>query len=270
MTVWNSPMQSMTWEEDHTNRAAAGTGSPVDGTWYEITNYSGVGRLMAIGLYAITTETAELKITTDGNAHTILKGSLAASNATYSVSNMFVGDTAKTYSFPFSLEFISTLVIEYRRDGDTNDIAGWASYGILSEELKREIIPAGQPVPDRYGNPRPRVYDEDIMLVWFCHGKDGLGNPHGISNKVEHLPSKRVETSISSDGTVTGKLKKAAYCLSVKGNRVTWSDTTEDTETVIAVDEEMYKVPIKNGQIDNQYLPKAKVKEVKDATKALP
>jgi len=234
--TFNSPMQSMTWEED------VKVQTPVDGTWYEITNYSGVGRLMQVGAYAAVTATAELRITTDGNAHILPKTTwITATGAVGAVEQMFRGGAAAYTGFNFNLEFTTTLVIEIRRDGDTNDLVGWASYGILSKEFKREIIPAGQPIPDRNGTPRPKTYPFDLMLIWFQ-------GSHGISNKIQFPCAADIDFG-------QGKLLVPSFDLTVGNGRYKYAQSAESKTIQRIIDGKEYAIDIVKGVVAASTVP---------------
>ena len=235
MGNFNSPMKSMTWEEDYTDLNA---GTIVSTTWYEGTSYAGVGRLMAVGVFFDTTlDTGEIRVTTDGNAHILLKTNMT------SLLSMFNGVvTTNHLQFPFSLEFQTSLVVEGRRDGDTNDIELFSAYGILSKEFKREIIPAGQPVPDQAGNPRPKTYPFDIMLVWF----EGSS---GISNKVEFPKPEKLDLS-------AGKLwKPAGFGLTVNGPRYTFEQSAETKTISQNINGKKYAIDVISGEVQTDSVP---------------
>lgn len=234
MATWNSRMESMTWEEDYQD---LNSGTIVDGTWYECTNYSGIGRLDIIAAwFDTTTNTGEIRMTLDSNAHIITKVPLA----NVITKRFGSGDGASTVVWPLALEFQATLVIEGRRDGDTNDIEMWASYGILSEEFLREVIPANNVVLDRNGNPRKnldgsyKTYPYDVMLVWFR-------GSHGVSNKVEHPKPHVVDMSEK-------KLYTTAFDTNLANPR--YAKTLDQTPNVtkrVMVDGEMVQVRFQNG-----------------------
>lgn len=241
MATWNSKLLSMTLEHDFLN---ANGGTPVSGTWYEVTNYSGSGRVTAWGIDLDTTyNTGEVRITTDGNAYTISKTDL------YNLLDLNGTGSSGEIIFSESLEFTETLVMEVRRDGDTNNIVAFMKYGILSEEWKREIIPANDPVPDKDGNPRTVTYNDDVMLVWFCK-KVIDGQPTGhISNKVVKLPKHKLSVS-SGNGTINGQVVVPAFNTTVNGERLSWSTSTDSSyDGIYSVKHngESYSMTIEDG-----------------------
>ena len=224
----------MTWEEDYLN---ANAGSPVDGTWYEVTNYSGQGILMGVGQSNDTTQTGELRITADSNAHTIVKASLEI------VRDMFTGTNNDDGHIPMCLEFNATLVVEIRRDGDTNALRGWAHYGILSEEYKREIIPAGDPLPMR-----DYTYPYDVMVIHFCEKVvDGQPNGH-LSSKIQFPQSEIINVG-------AGQVQEVAFNTTVKGPRYDYAQSNFTGTKQITVEDEVFDLPITNGIITPDSIP---------------
>jgi hypothetical protein len=230
------PMHTMTYEEDFVD---ANAGAIVDGTWYEITNYSGAGLLFSLGfLFENTALTAEFRITTDGGTtHTVVKGTVNY------LEQIFRHGAANSCGLATHIEFQNTLLIEVRRDGDTNDIDVLTQYSIMSEEFKREIILAGDPVPDRHGNPRPKTYSHDIMLVWF-RGKSG------ISNKVQ-FP----EPEVSLIDLTEEKLFDSSYNDTVGANRYSRVQSSFTGTKSVIVDGINYDVDIVNGVIQLSTIP---------------
>lgn len=227
-TSGNDPF-SMAWEEDYLN---ANAGTPADGTWYTCTDYSGKGRLFMVGMYTVTTQTGEVKITSDGDAHTLAKATVALINY------MAAGLAAGYYNFPFSLEFKSSLKVEGRRDGDSNALTMWTSYGILSEEFKREIIPAGGTLPGR-----DYTYPMDVMVIWFQ-------GSHGISNKIQFLPSPNVSLLYDPDGNpIGGECKEAKYIKTVKGPRVSWEKPKGSKDIVVIAEGKQYNIKTVDGVV---------------------
>lgn len=228
---------STTWEEDFLNQAVT-----VSQTWYTVTSYSGMGILCgAAATFTTTPETGEARITIDGTAHDLTK------NTAYLVTGY---GGASSPSIGQGLQFQTSLLFAIRKDGDTNAALGWCEYGFLSEEFKREIIPAGEPIPDRDGNPRPDTYPFDVMLVWFI-------GPYGISNKVEFPRGPTLEITYLPDGTPAGVVKKGQFNLEVKGPRRIMVPDTSDSEHIIKLhDEKEYIVSCKNGILDASLLPK--------------
>jgi len=265
--TFNSPLQSMTLEEDGIYQAAA-----VVGTDYEVANYSGAGVLNILGWYsaAASSKDFEITITTDGNAKSVSFDSVSQHAKPFRVI-----DENTSALHGLGLEFTETLVVEIaNQDAGAQNIGGSAWYMILSEEFKREIIAAGQPVPDRAGNPRInpdgsiKTYAQDIMLVWFCH-KVVDGKPTGaISNKVQHPKHKRMEISYAADGTAIGEMSKYTFDTTVKGDRYSRSVDTSDNGVHILTlkDKKEYKVKATNGLLENSKLPKLKKPDPIDAT----
>lgn len=103
--------------------------TPVDGTWYTITDYtSGQGELHFIAVQSNTLNTQELRITIDGDtAHTVDKAAFAILR--YACQLDGAGTSNLGISIPWKLPFLTSLKVEVRKDGDTNDINAGVFYG---------------------------------------------------------------------------------------------------------------------------------------------
>ena len=221
-------MFSMTWEEDYLASFV-----PVNGTWYDITNYSGSGRLIGIYLKTPASDTdAEVRITTDGNSHVLLKNTYYPAWTTgFSTNGSAIGN---------GVEFDTSLVVSIRRDGSTNALIGFCQYAILSEEFKREIIPAGKFIPTKDDGVRHKVYPFDVMVVWF-KGK------HGISNKIQ-FPK--------NDEIIDNKLMKYSFNLSLNENRYIAVQSTESKIVKQILNDEVYNIEVENGIVDVSKIPR--------------
>lgn len=263
MAIINSKLMSMTYEEDYVN---ANGGTPVSTTWYPVSDYSGSGIISSISIYAPTTQTGEYRISTDGGStHSVAQSILETVRAGTGATDFY---TINVY-----IEFQTAFTFDIRRDGDTNAIHAWVNYAHLSDEFKREIIPAGQPIPNKNAIDgqsleyypsldesmyRPTTYDKDIMLVWFT-------GENGISNKIEWLPEEKVVVGYESDGTPNGILKRPSYNLDLKKPRISWAKSTKNTSKIISLlDGKDYEVSIKSGTLDSTKLPKMN-REIIDA-----
>jgi hypothetical protein len=150
-----------------------------------------------------------------------------------------------SYKINYSLEFKSSLKVEVRRDGDTNAIRCWASYGILSEEFKREVIPAGKELPNRN-----YTYPFDVMVVWFR-------GSHGVSNKVQFPSGYKIDLSFQGDGTPVGDLKKAVFNTTVKSPyRENWVGSNDSVTVPVEYDNKFYLAEANSGKLVSTGLPK--------------
>jgi hypothetical protein len=142
-----------------------------------------------------------------------------------------------------ALDFEASLKVEGRRDGDENIFYIQTTYGIYSEEFKRELITAGAALPDR-----SYTYPFDVMLIWFK-------GSHGVSNKVQFLPPPNVDITYDKDGTPTGKYKEAAYDLTVNGPRAVWEQKNVTKTVPLIIDGVKYDAAIENGILIADGLP---------------
>lgn len=263
MAIVSGLLNSMTWEEDAVYQANA---AAAHGTLYTVTNYAGTGVLFMVGIYnAAGVVDNYLQITADGNAHAWDAGAVALG------SNLFVqwhNNTTVYFShvFNMALEFTTSLLVEMGNDNAAQqNIVGATSYGILSKEVDRKLVRAGEKL-DR----RDYVLDRDVMEVKFATGNEISGS------KLEFLSSDRLLVMYDPDGSVKGRLQKHEFDLKVGNGRKKWVDFVDDKEMEVnLVDLEGYegvhrfKVPIIGGVLDNQFLPKRIMPKVINATRVI-
>ena len=153
-----------------------------DQAFATVVNYSsGAGRLSAISWYHedLWHETS-VGINIDGAGEV-----LAAPGDAKSGEGWQSGEAQKYGgAAPFNLEFTSSLVVRVKNnDGAAaKNTGGAAWYGILSHEVERLIIPAGDPLPDRnYTEPM------DVLCIMIDSGSDNLASRlvYPINQKID-------------------------------------------------------------------------------------
>jgi len=242
MATWGSGLIPMTYEYDTDSR------TPVQNTWYTITDYTGLGRLDTVGIFC--GQSAEFRITLDGTAKTFTGADfdMVHTSLTY-------GYHSDSFVTPMSQEFTSSLKVEYRNIDGTDSLKGYVGYGICSHEISRAIYPADSEIPGRkYTYPFP------VMLIEF------EGNM-GKSSKIQFLPSEKLKLSYDSDGAVLGELQEPEFIADIDvAERIRWKKKKQTKKMIIDVNEKKYRVNIIDGILDNANLPKKEKEMVIDIT----
>jgi len=240
MGTFNSPMQSMTWEEDGVYQAAAAASHATE---YTCTDYTGSGKLLSMGWYqdGETAWDCYNTITIDGNAHT-WDGNVVNLLCGLAFCNSQTG--GKSITVPLGLEFQTSLLVKFANDAaGAHILAGQTMYGILSEEYHREIILAGQPLPNR-----DYVYPFDVMLVHFCEKVVG-GQPEGHrSNKIQFPQAEVVDIG-------EGKVFALGFNTTVKAQRYDRTLAPFNGTKQITLEDEVFDLPVVNGIIQANKIP---------------
>ena len=164
MGVFNSGLQSMTPVYDEGYQASLTAAASVT-----VIDYSGSGRLMTITWYHATVQDdVEIGITVDGGSED--KADLDGTNALVSLGYM-ESNAATAGKVALSLEFTTSLVVKiYNGNAAAKNTGGTGYYGILSHEIDRIIIPAGDPIPHRN-----YTSDKDVMCI-MIKGSGRIGS----------------------------------------------------------------------------------------------
>lgn len=241
MATWGSGLIPMTYEYDTDSR------TPVQNTWYTITDYTGLGRLDTVGI--LCQQSAELRITLDGTAKIFTGVDFDM------VRTLTYGYNGNSFVTPMSQEFISSLKVEYRNIDGTDNLKAYVGYGICSHEISRTIYPADSEIPGRnYTYPFP------VMLIEF------EGNM-GKSSKIQFLPAEKLKLSYNTDGTVFGELQEPEFIADIDAaERIRWKKKEQTKKMIIDINSKKYMINIIGGILDNVNLPKKEKEMVIDAT----
>lgn len=259
----NTAFRSMKVEIDKMSQASAAADHA---TLYTVADYSGAGILTLIGQ----------RVATGGGICAYIEATL--DNGTAETSEFQTTGTHTTIArvpegvvLNFNAEFSSALKVRIANNHATNayNIHGLVTYQHLSEEIRREIIEANQPLPNR-----DYTYPFDVLVVYYATG----------GSSIKFLSSAQLITSFDSQGKLQGKMIQPVYntaALGVAGKdynptapKFSVQDLVEDgTVDVVLSDLDGYpgahtfKVPIVKGVIDNTYLPSKSLTVKVDATK---
>ncbi|HNU70589.1 MAG TPA: hypothetical protein PKL48_02630 [Thermodesulfobacteriota bacterium] len=258
--------RSMKVEVDVVYQAAA---PAAHAALYNVTDYSGSGVLKRVSqLNPSGAEYCYLTITIDG-------GTAEAINAdgVTGQKELMYGYFSNDVSLDLYAEFNSALLVKIANDhaSNTANISGLCAYAHLSEEISREIIPAGQPLPDR-----DHTYPFDVLVVRYATG----------GSSIKFLSSEMPRTWFDAQGRLQGKLVKPKYNPVAIGQagidyetgspKFVYEDAVEDKVVDVVLTDmdgypgsKVFSVPIVKGVIDSQYLP-VKPSAIKvDATKII-
>lgn len=237
-----SPVRSMAPEEDGLMQSAAAANHA---TFYTATDYTGKGILVSLGLFhELNIAYLYPRVTSDGNSMIwdvdgISEALMRCYSVLYNASNLWYS------AIPFHLEFKSSLKVEIANDyGSASSIGVQVFYSIMSKEFNREIINAGQPLPDR-----GYTYPFDVMVVWFT-------GEYGVSNKIQFPQEPKMSLHYDNDGFLQGQLRTAVFNNDVKAqSRYIWEDLPDDKVQAIRIDDVVYNVPLIKGKFDSRDFP---------------
>ena len=239
MGTFNSPMQSMTpvyddaWEAALADQAAA-----------TIVNYSsGAGRLSyLVWFHEDSEKEVEIGINIDGGGE--VKADLDATNTNIPLG--FQGSAGGTSAFAsLNLEFTSSCVLKiYNDDGAAaKNTGGGVFYGILSHEVERLIIPAGDPLPDRnYTEPA------DVLCI-MIQGGDGR-----LASRLVYPINQKIDTQ-------NQEVQDSEFLTAINGpTRQYVKNAFTGTEKLI-IDGVYYDLTVSNGVIELASIPNLITKE---------
>lgn len=236
---------------------------------YTVTDYSGNGILKRVNEYnAESAGCCYFTITIDNGTTEIID-----CDSVTNQSNIMAGYYTTDAYLDLYAEFSRSLLVKIANDYGlaTKNISGICCYAHLSNEIRREIIQANQPLPDR-----DYTYPFDVLVVHYATG----------GSSIKFLSSPMPKTWFDGEGKLQGKIVKPEYNLLALGRagvdynpeapKFLESDWDEDGTVDLVLEDldgypgsRIFTVPIVKGVIDSQYLPVKPSAVIKDATKII-
>ena len=188
----------------------------------------------------------QIYITTDGSGDSFYPGGNAMYNECGSgLINALYKNNSNVI---MELEFKESLKTQFKHyDSAARNYGVLTNYGIFSHETQREIISAGNSLPDR-----SQIYETDVMLVHYT-------GEYGLSNRVIFPKEDFIDLDADAQGVLSGQLKRKVFNTTLNEDLFTIEDLNESKETSIFINFQEYIVTIESGILYNAGLPDQEV-----------
>lgn len=244
--------RSMKVEQDAVYQTSA---PAAHATLYTVTDCTGAGILSVVAEYnSGGAANNYVTIAIDGGTTEVMNA-----NAETNLTTLISLGVVNSGWWHFAAEFNASLLVKMANNHGATayNLTGLCLYQHLSNEVKREIIPAGEPLPNR-----DYTYPFDVLVVHYATG----------GTSIKFLSSEQVKTWTDPDGTVRGQLVKPAYNLEALGiagetydpavPKIVAAPVHETKEVEVELSDlegypgrHVFRVPIVDGMLDNKNLP---------------